>query len=317
MKYNIIINQYALMQLTPDINIKEAAVLNFAVDFINCNSKKIFRTEIEGERYTYINYELIKREVPIIDLNNKKVIKRYIDKLIQYGYLRRKIFKNNMSLFALTEKVDRLYFSNPNKHSDSSSIPGTLNSIPPVLNSASPIPSVGDTPHTPFSTPNNNIINNDINNQSEITKLHKELLEFGWTGNTDNLAKDIGLDICLYYWNNQLKGEISKSNKIKNPGGLIRNKFYKDAKVFYDYSKKKENAKELKENKKINELSRKREDYLSLSNNFITDFEKFINQPNWTIEDKKYLSSRDYRIIHDIPLKADGLLKDFLNWALG
>ena len=148
-------------------------------------------------------------------------------------------------------------------------------------------------------------------NEYSIFKV--ELLNRGWSGNLDNLIEEIGWDVCIFYWDNQLKQEFDNSTS-KLGGGWITNKFRKDAKVYFDYYQNKMQKEKNSKNSKINSLKIRKKKFKSSENNFLNEFQNFINSNNHTDQEKFILNEKNYKTIDDLKIHPGGILEHFLDW---
>ena len=146
-----------------------------------------------------------------------------------------------------------------------------------------------------------------IADNPEFYRLQQELTNSGWSGNLRTLISNIGnLNVCLVYWDNHLKKEIENANGFFK-GGWITEKFKSEAKDFFDrYERKKREPYEV--------LERRRSNYIANNCDFIKDYQKFIEHPENTDEDKEILRKHDYKSISLIPLKLNSTLEYFLRW---
>jgi hypothetical protein len=168
-KFNININQKALHEIAPELNVNHASLLDFCIHFINAKSPKIQRYTVNGEVYTYVAPKLIIREMPLLKITNARVMRRLLQILESSGFLKSSLIKNHRLVFKLTEKVDLLSFSemdfdiDEDKKNIKSEAKGRgdvlLSKSPPVLKS------------TPIIIIKNNNINKSID--KEKTKNEK------------------------------------------------------------------------------------------------------------------------------------------------
>ena len=88
MKYTITINQKAVVDLWLDLDLIDLVIFDFIKDF--SQSSKIIKKEIEWEEYFWIKYEHIMENLPLLQITNKRIIWRRLDKLVDAKLLERK-----------------------------------------------------------------------------------------------------------------------------------------------------------------------------------------------------------------------------------
>lgn len=93
MKYNININQKALIQLVgEDFDLIDAAILDFLIDFCSSDNKKIEKMSYKENGteyyYTWVNQELINNQVPLLRFKQTDSISRRIQKIKKYGFIK-------------------------------------------------------------------------------------------------------------------------------------------------------------------------------------------------------------------------------------
>lgn len=92
MKINVLgFEQEKIMNLPIRINATDLLVLRTIVDMIN--SKRLETKEIDGEVYTWINYNLILEDLPMI-ATSVETIKKIVSKFCSTGLLDRKVKKH-------------------------------------------------------------------------------------------------------------------------------------------------------------------------------------------------------------------------------
>jgi len=78
MKYTIVINQLALQQIAPNLDIIDATILDYLIHFCSAEDAKIARiTFTEGgttRKFVWINYKQLINELPIIKIKSKSAI---------------------------------------------------------------------------------------------------------------------------------------------------------------------------------------------------------------------------------------------------
>jgi hypothetical protein len=163
MKYNININQKALMKVAPDINIKSACLLDYLQWLCNSMNEKIAAKRVDG--FTWINYNELISQMPILGLTNKSTVGRHIQKLEDAGFIEtvnKKMANGNYAKYVkLTAKVDLLTVDS--------------NATPPLTQMQHPVDSNATDNNT-----NNNINNNNTLVHSEMHDEHEKVFESFW-----------------------------------------------------------------------------------------------------------------------------------------
>jgi len=112
MKYHIIINQLVLAKTKLDL--KDAAILDYLRTFCSVDDKKIKQLVITENgidyRYTWINFNHLIDEMPLLKIKDKAAISRRIKKLEKIGFI--KVFRapDRSCYVRLTEKIKELDF---------------------------------------------------------------------------------------------------------------------------------------------------------------------------------------------------------------
>lgn len=113
MKYHVSINQEVLSKYH-SLDIKDGAILDYLIAFCSSDDKNIRQLTIKERgndyKYTWINYNHLIREMPILRIKSKEPIARRIKKIEKVGFI--KTFRApDMSLYIrLTPKIKELYF---------------------------------------------------------------------------------------------------------------------------------------------------------------------------------------------------------------
>ena len=121
MKFSIYINQLSIIENGLDIDIVEASILNFIIEF--SKSEAIQKIKENGVVYFWISYEKVCSELPILKLKKDSVYRR-IKKLCEVGLLEQygKGKELGKSFFALTKECEKLNFTDIGKLSEVSEI---------------------------------------------------------------------------------------------------------------------------------------------------------------------------------------------------
>lgn len=108
MKYNININQKALAR--SGLNLKDSAILDYLVTYCNSQNPKIVKQRINGA--TWINYQSLMDDMPLLEISSRNSITPRIQKIAKAGYITTelKTIQGNKRLFVkLTAQVDSLF----------------------------------------------------------------------------------------------------------------------------------------------------------------------------------------------------------------
>lgn len=190
MKYNIYINQKAIIDNNLELDIIDCAILDYIKDFSNSN--KMIKLNIEWLEYFWIQYEHFISEMPILWINNKQSLKKRLDKIIENWILEKKLVKWNSTYFRFTDRFDLLI----SDREVVSKVEGgsTLDNRGGGIKSWSI---------------NNNIIYNNINNKNNIDKsillwraeeifdYYKTRLKKCWVDNFKYTKKSISIERIL------------------------------------------------------------------------------------------------------------------------
>lgn len=117
-KWNIQINQKAIIDNQLNINLIDATIFDFIYNFIaSDNAEKIIKEE---KTYYWISYQYIIDALPLLEINNKRTISRHIQKLIDCNLLDQIIIKeyNNKTFFCIGKKAKFLFFDNDSIEND-------------------------------------------------------------------------------------------------------------------------------------------------------------------------------------------------------
>ena len=116
MKYNININQLFLSKTNLDL--ADCAILDYVYIYCNSSNKKIEHQRIreDGEIWTWINFNTLKCDMPLLRIKSISSISARIKKLEQAGYITTKRFLHQKLFIKLNDKVDELFVEqNENK----------------------------------------------------------------------------------------------------------------------------------------------------------------------------------------------------------
>ena len=110
MKYVIVINQKELMKIAPSINESEAIILDYLVFYCSSLNKKIAEKRVEG--FTWINYQTIISDLPILSCKTPASIVGKIKNIESYGFITTKRIATNSGekkYVKLNEMCDLLF----------------------------------------------------------------------------------------------------------------------------------------------------------------------------------------------------------------
>lgn len=95
MKYNIYINQKAACDhdLKGKLDYIDLAIFDFVYDFFNCSHKDKVVFTVNNVEYVDIRFELIKEQMPLLNIETSKSFRNRMDKLISAGLIQR--YDNN------------------------------------------------------------------------------------------------------------------------------------------------------------------------------------------------------------------------------
>lgn len=118
MKYTLIINQLAMQDIAPELDAIDGIILDYLIHFCRADDAKVARLTIEeggkSERYTWINFPQLIRELPILKIKTKGAISRRILKIEKSKFIKiaREPGKPRAGklFIRLTDKVRDLFF---------------------------------------------------------------------------------------------------------------------------------------------------------------------------------------------------------------
>lgn len=119
MKYNININQKALSQT--DIDLKNAAILEYLIYYCNSKSEKIEANKVDG--YTWINYKTLLEDMPLLKIKNTNTLTPRIHEIERLGFIKTKEIRHNgfkRLLVKTTRLIDTLIVESekPNRENE-------------------------------------------------------------------------------------------------------------------------------------------------------------------------------------------------------
>ena len=110
MKYNINLNQLALMMYAPDITLFEAAILDFIKQMCTYRSRNMSRKVLNESTYTGVSLTHLINEMPILKVKSKHQVVDAINNLEDQGFIVKllEIEEGNRLYVAGTDKCDLL-----------------------------------------------------------------------------------------------------------------------------------------------------------------------------------------------------------------
>ena len=106
MKYNININQKAIIDNWFNLDIIDCAILNYIQDFAKSN--KIIKIIYDWQEYFWIQYEHFIKEMPLLWIKNKQALKRRIDKIVECWILEKHLLNWNSTYFKFWDNYEKL-----------------------------------------------------------------------------------------------------------------------------------------------------------------------------------------------------------------
>ena len=92
MKFNININQKATIEnFTNQLDLSDMAVYSYCRDIISSPSKSLKRIVVNEQIYTWINYNHLIREMPLLRLKSKRSLLRRLNTLVKTGLLEKEL----------------------------------------------------------------------------------------------------------------------------------------------------------------------------------------------------------------------------------
>jgi len=122
MKYNININQLVLSNT--DLDLIDCAILDYLIFYCSSQNVKIDKNRIkeDGETWTWINYQVILDDMPLLRLNSLGALSPRMKKLEETGYISLKRVSHQKLYIKMNNKVDELFIkTNRAVHDDEQS----------------------------------------------------------------------------------------------------------------------------------------------------------------------------------------------------
>lgn len=116
MQYNIHINQKALVELSKDLDVIDASILDYLINFCGVDDKRVkqitFEENGKNYRYTWINIPHLMKEMPLMRIKSKSAISRRIEKVKKTGFIKTFLAGDNTLYVRIAEKTNLLFYSN-------------------------------------------------------------------------------------------------------------------------------------------------------------------------------------------------------------
>lgn len=112
MKYNININQEKLIEIEPQAKLIDGAILDYLYWLCNSTSEeveKLRKKDFSGLRYTWVNYEHLLEDMPLLKGRNKSSLTPVFQRLEEWGFIKTMILNNQMKYVSLLSKMDKLF----------------------------------------------------------------------------------------------------------------------------------------------------------------------------------------------------------------
>jgi len=203
MKYNITINQLAVVNLKLDLDFTDMAIFDFIKDFSLVPSCVKMQTP-EGE-YFWISHQLIIGELPLLGIKTKQGVIKRVDKLIQAKILVKhpNCSHYGRTLYQFGENFEKLCFVNSPKQE----LRGAPNESLGTLNG-----SLG------YNKNKNNTIIENIDIEEVFSK--SKINDIGIFLNKYLALKEQGIDISYYFYS--VKNWSDRNSQIKRtPRGWL------------------------------------------------------------------------------------------------
>lgn len=112
MKFNININQEKLIKLAPDANLNDGAILDYVYYFCSSPSEEIDKMRIvgpDGKKYTWVNYDWILKEMPLLRGKTKGTLTPVFKRLEEWNFIKSYSPDNQKKYITLLPKIDELF----------------------------------------------------------------------------------------------------------------------------------------------------------------------------------------------------------------
>jgi len=115
MKFFININQAELTKLAPDATIVDGAILDYIYWVCNTTSAGIEKSRItfDNQRYTWINYDWLIKEMPLLKGKSKGSLTPIFRRLEEWGFIKTYGVNGGKKYVAPGDKLDLLHVDKP------------------------------------------------------------------------------------------------------------------------------------------------------------------------------------------------------------
>jgi len=110
MKYFILINQQVLSET--ELDIVDGAILDYIYFYCNSQNEKVKKqriTDEDGEIWTWVDYNSLLKDMPMLKIKTIGAITPRINKIEKEDYIKTKRFQHMKKYFRMTEKSDGLF----------------------------------------------------------------------------------------------------------------------------------------------------------------------------------------------------------------
>lgn len=113
-KYNFNISLYALNNIAPNLKMDDALILDYLRDICTSQNSKIKNKRISYKEniWTWVNYDHLLKEIPVLKINNKSSLTRTVSKLKKAGLIDTTKQNGRKLYFRILDKCDNLYYNN-------------------------------------------------------------------------------------------------------------------------------------------------------------------------------------------------------------
>lgn len=177
MRYNLFINQKAIIESGMDIDIYDAHILSFISQWIK--SKDVKKVTFDNEDYFWISYKLIIDNLPLLKMKKDTVYRR-LKRMSEMGIINPHQDNKKMgaSYYSISEIFSILTYGFSSEPTDKNPYPYGHSSEPPTDENPNPLRIEIRTPtdvHPNYNINNNNIkidniINDNLNNNNKERK---------------------------------------------------------------------------------------------------------------------------------------------------
>jgi hypothetical protein len=110
MKYNVNINQKALVELAPELDIVDAAIIDYLIVICNSKSAEIakMRLKYRGHDWTWVDLTHLLADMPLLKINYLPPLTRRLQKIEKSGFIKRYRLNNKKLFIRTTALTDKL-----------------------------------------------------------------------------------------------------------------------------------------------------------------------------------------------------------------